>query len=169
MDVKLELYRGEAQRAIELIVRFWQAHNHETVSKEAAMEDLAAWTAPGHRLYFIRSREETVGFLHLGSRGCEIDWLEDIFVLPEFQRMGIGSAAVRQAEEIVREYSQCLYIEAAARNTAAIRLYRRLGYDCLNTVTVRKDFRPEKYETVSTERLLNLDFEIRQQKERGKQ
>ena len=41
MNVKLELYRGEAGMAIELIVRFWQAHNNETVRPEDAMEELA--------------------------------------------------------------------------------------------------------------------------------
>lgn len=41
MDVKLELYRGETELAVELIIRFWQAHNNETVRPEDAMEELA--------------------------------------------------------------------------------------------------------------------------------
>ena len=36
--------------------------------------------------------------------------------------------------------SEAESIEAAARNEAAIRLYRKLGYNCLNTITLRKDF-----------------------------
>ena len=61
-------------------------------------------------------------------------------MLPDWQGRGIGSLAVGLAEAIVREYSPCIYVEAAARNEAAIRLYRKLGFDCLNTVTLRKDF-----------------------------
>ncbi len=38
--------------------------------------------------------------------------------------------------------------EAAARNARAIRLYRRLGYGCLNTITLRKDFILILYKTV---------------------
>ena len=49
----------------------------------------------------ISYNEEYVGFVHLGSRGCEIDWLEDIFVLPEFQGKGIGTCAIKLIEEIV--------------------------------------------------------------------
>ena len=43
----------------------------------------------------------------------------------------------------------------------AIRLYQRIGYDCLNTITVRKDFHPEKREVICTEKLLNMDFNIK--------
>lgn len=32
-----------------------------------------------------------------------------------------------------------LYLEVAARNIEALKLYQRLGYDTLNTVTIRKD------------------------------
>ena len=68
------------------------------------------------------------------------------------------------AEEIVRQYSESLYIEAAARNEQAIRLYRRLGYDCLNTISVRKDFQLEHFTTVRTEHLYDTSFDIRKVK-----
>lgn len=100
-------------------------------------------------------------FVHLGSRGGEIDWLEELFVLPEFQGRGIGTRTIGLAEEIVSAYSESFYIEAAARNEKAIRLYRKLGYDCLNTVTIRKDFHAERFETLSTERILDMDFQIK--------
>ena len=82
MDVTLAPYENEADTAIRLIIRFWQAHNHETPKLEEAAEDLTRWTKEGHRLYFIRYGGEAVGFVHLGSRGGEIDWLEELFVLP---------------------------------------------------------------------------------------
>ena len=161
MDVTLAPYENEADTAIRLIIRFWQAHNHETPKLEEAAEDLTQWTKEGHRLYFIRYGGEAVGFVHLGSRGGEIDWLEELFVLPEFQGRGIGTRAIGLAEEIVSAYSESFYIEAAARNEKAIRLYRKLGYDCLNTVTIRKDFHAERFETLSTERILDMDFQIK--------
>ena len=93
-----------------------------------------------------------------------MDWLEDIFVLPEFQGKGIGTRAIRLAEDIVKGYSESLFIEAAVRNRDAIRLYQKLGYTCLNTVTVRKDFQPENYETIDTETLFDMDFHIKRYK-----
>lgn len=165
MDVTLVPYGNEADTAVKLIIQFWQAHNHETPSYEEAAEDLTQWTKEGHRLYFIRYGGEAVGFVHLGSRGGEIDWLEELFVLPEFQGRGIGTRAIALAEEIVKAYSESFYIEAAARNEKAIRLYRKLGYDCLNTITIRKDFQAERFETLSTERILGMDFRVKRYKE----
>ncbi len=166
MNIDLAEYDDRREEeALTLIQGFWLAHNHYHQTREEARQDLQAWTGEGHRLYFITVEDVPVGLLHLGSRGGEIDWLEDLFVLPEYQGRGIGSQAVRMAEDLVRQYSQSMYIEAAARNERAIRLYRRLGYDCLNTVTVRKDFPGYDYDVVRTERVYGQEFEIRKDKE----
>lgn len=159
--VKLTLYAEEQAVAASLIRAFWQCHNGETQTREEGLQNLADWTREGQRFYFIRYQGEPVGFVHLGSRGAECDWLEDLFVLPDYQRQGIGTRAVALAEEIVKEYSVSMYIEAAARNQGAIRLYRKLGYDCLNTITIRKDFQPERYETVAREQIQGQAFQVR--------
>ena len=86
-------------------------------------------------------------------------------MLPEFQRKGIGSRAIQLAEDIVKEYSESLYIEVAARNMKAIRLYQRIGYNCLNTITIRKDFQPERHEIIGNERLFEMDFDVKRNKE----
>ena len=39
-----------------------------------------------------------------------------------------AKAIIRQAEEMVRAYSDAVHIEAVARNEGAIRLYRRKGF-----------------------------------------
>ena len=165
MNVQLIGYNGEIEIATNLITKFWQEHNHFTPSYADVCEDLREWTKAGHFLYFICLDNNYVGFVHLGSRGCEADWLEDIFVLPEFQRKGIGSRAIQLAEDIVKEYSESLYIEVAARNMKAIRLYQRIGYNCLNTITIRKDFQPEKHETIRNERIFEMDFDVKRYKE----
>ena len=165
MKVFLILYSNEEKEAVKLITDFWKSHNNHNSTYEEALEDLRAWTKEGHKLYLIKYNEEYIGFVHLGSRGCEIDWLEDIFVLPEFQRKGIGSRAIQLAEGIVKEYSESLYIEVAARNMKAIRLYQRIGYNCLNTITIRKDFQPERHEIIGNERIFEMDFDVKRNKE----
>ena len=165
MDIQLIAYQNEIELATDLIIRFWQEHNHFTPSSEDAQVDLREWTKTGHYLYYITLNGAYIGFVHLGNRGCEADWLEDIFVLPEFQGKGIGSRAIQLAEDIVKEYSESLYIEVAARNMKAIRLYQRIGYNCLNTLTIRKDFRPEKCETIGNERIMEMDFDVKRYKE----
>ena len=62
---------------------------------------------------------------------------------------------------MVKEYSESLYIEVASRNINAIRLYHKIGYDCLNTLTIRKDFKDEKQEVISKEQIFEMEFEVR--------
>ena len=161
MKIELIRYSDEQEIAIDLIIRFWKEHNDINVSYEDANENLIEWTKEGHILYFISVDNEYVGFVHLGSRGCEIDWLEDIFVLPKCQNQGIGTKAIQIVEEMVKQYSESLYIEVASRNINAIRLYHKIGYDCLNTLTIRKDFKVEKQETVGKEKIFEMDFKVK--------
>ena len=53
---------------------------------------------------FILSLKEDVpiGFVHLGSRGAEVDWIEDLFVLPEYQGNGYGSHAIALVEAEIK-------------------------------------------------------------------
>lgn len=163
--ITLKQYTNEKTQIIPLIQGFWKAHSHYDQSEAEALEDLQNWTKPGHMIYFIQNDAVNVGFAHLGSRGGKMDWLEDLFILPEWQGHGFGNEAIHQLEEIVKQYSVSLYIEAAARNEAAIRLYRKLGYDCLNTVTIRKDFPGYEYDVVRKENIHGMEFEIRKDKD----
>lgn len=165
MKIELIKYENEEELMVSLISAFWEVHNHILPTKEETLKDLEEWTSVGHVLFFIQYINEIVGFVHLGSRGDAINWLEDIFVLPKYQNQGIGAKAIQMIEEIVKEYSDSLYIEAAARNAKAIRLYHKIGYDCLNTITIRKDFQPQNFETFQQESICGLDFNIKKMKD----
>ena len=162
--VTLRPYAGEEDAAAGLIAAFWLSHSDYVQPREEALDDLHAWTSDGHRLYFLDHNGVTAGFAHLGSRGGEIDWVEELFILPEYQGRGLGAAALEAIGELVRGYSESLYLEVAARNLRALRLYRRVGFDCLNTVTLRRDFHPEEFETVRTDELLGHSFEVRRKR-----
>lgn len=162
--VSLEEYQGEKELAVNLIQGFWLAHNNYNQPLNEAEEDLCAWTNVGHKFYFIIFDNEKVGFIHIGSRGSKIDWLEDIFVKPVFQNKGIGTKAIALIEEIISSYSKSIYIEAAARNEPAIKLYRKLGFNCLNTITIRKDFQEKEFDVIKKEQIFNEQFEIRKLK-----
>lgn len=159
--VTLRPYQNESDTIIPMIQAFWLHHSCVEQMPEDAAEDLRAWTAPNHALYLILQDGQAAGFLHLGSRGGPVDWLEELFVLPAFQNQGIGTEAIRLAEEIVSQYSDSVHIEAVARNEGAIRLYRRLGYDCLNSIVIRKDLRDTGFHCMRKEQLYDMLFEIR--------
>lgn len=164
MKIELSLYSGQHDEACRLIKYFWQVHNNYTETDEETEEDFKIYTGENHSFYFIKCDNSVVGFVHLGSRGGKIDWLEEIFVMPEYQNRGIGSKAIKLVEEIVKSYSPSLYIEAASKNEKAIRLYRKLDYNCLNTITIRKDFDENLCENIGKENLFGMDFDVRKRK-----
>ncbi|HEM3597474.1 TPA: GNAT family N-acetyltransferase [Streptococcus suis] len=145
----------------ELIKGFWKEHNNIEQSDEDAGLDYEDWTNEGHKLFLIKKQSNFIGFAHMGNRGAEVDWLEDLFILKEYQRKGIGSFVIRKLEEIVKSYSKSLYIEVAARNLKALKLYYELGYDCLNTITIRKDFNGEDFSIIQKENIGGFIFEIK--------
>lgn len=151
----------DLDNTLRLISLFWKEHNNADTSREDDLKDLADWTVPGHQLWMVEFAGEMIGFAHMGSRGGEIDWLEDLFIMPKYQGRGFGSQVIQLLEDQVRQYSESLYIEVAARNLHALKLYHRLGYDCLNTLTVRKDFKPENFDCVSKEIVSGHELVIR--------
>ena len=163
MNEKIQLieYSNEEEVLLHLIKQFWIAHNDYTQTVEESLEDLRAWTGFNHKVFLIEKSGVYIGFVHLGSRGGELDWIEDLFVLPEYQGNGYGSIAIRLTEDIVKKYSESIYLEVAARNLNALKLYHRQGYNCLNTITIRKDFEPENFNTIRNENLLCYPFEVR--------
>ena len=92
--------------------------------------------------------KQVVGFLHLASRGGNIDWLKHLFVLKEYRQRKIAFSAINLAEKMVSAYSPSWYIKVAARNSRALKLYRKVGYDCLNTITIYKDFKVKDFEII---------------------
>lgn len=157
----LQKYNNEQDILCSLIKSFWIAHNDYTPTDEEAMEDLRVWTGKDHVVYYIMIEDKPIGFVHLGARGCNIDWLEDLFILPEYQGHGYGTQVLKLTEDIVKEYSDSIYLEVAARNMEAMKLYCRNGYDCLSTITIRKDFKPDDFEVISRETILGHDLEVK--------
>lgn len=118
-EVRIEKYiegNNRKEEILTLIFDFWKEHNSLITPPEILESDYKLWTGEGSVLYLIKYQDETAGFGRLGSRGCDSDWLEDIFVKNEFKNLGIGSKAILLLEEEVRKYSVSMYIEVSARN-----------------------------------------------------
>ena len=161
MDVILKSYDGKAEETfLRYMAAFFLAH-HVKIDEAQARENLAEWTAAGHELYAILCDGQPAGFLHLNMRGSTVCWIEDIFVDEKLRGQGIASEAIRLAEEILRRRGVTgICMDVVPDNTSALRLYHRLGYDRLSTVTVRKDFQP--FETERTEQIAGLQFRVKE-------
>lgn len=64
-------------------------------------------------------------------RLCEDGELDDLYVLPDFQCRGIGSAIL---EKCIRQSQKTMYLYVFSRNTRAISLYERFGFSLRETV-----------------------------------
>lgn len=156
-NIALERYDGSQEaEMLSDIAAFWKIH-YVDLTPEGAASDLRAWTAEGHELYVILCGNAAAGFLHMGSRGSACDWLEDVFVREELRGRGIGSRAIELAWEMIRVKGlETLYLEVVPANEAAIRLYHRLGFTNLNTLTLNRSVKEKRQ--LGTETIGGLTF-----------
>lgn len=155
--VEIKLYEDRYEQSVLTdIIDFWKTHFCD-MSPEDAREELASWTGKRHELYVVLSGGEAAGFLHLGSRGGPCNWLEDVFVREELRGRGIGSRAIQLAWDLIRERGdETMYLEVVPANAAAIRLYHRLGFTNLNTITLNRSVKEKRQ--LGTETIQGLEF-----------
>lgn len=151
MHIALKEYEAAYQVQVKRdIVDFFAFHGglvgeREEASAQAeeeAEEVLENWRRGRSALYAILDGEAYAGFLRLEYRGDQVAWIEDLYVRPERRGQGIASQAIGQAEKIVaaRPGYTALCMDVVPRNTQALNLYYRLGYDTLSLITLRKEF-----------------------------
>ncbi|MCL2508274.1 MAG: GNAT family N-acetyltransferase [Oscillospiraceae bacterium] len=105
------------------------------------IETLERWISEDHALYVILHGGESAGFIHIGYRGGNVAWIEDIYVDKQRRGKGIASRAVRLAEEIIardKDYD-AVCVDICPRNTDSMKLAFSLGYINLSMITVRKE------------------------------
>ncbi len=124
----------------------------------SAAETLNGWLEPGHELRVITLDGESAGFVHIGYRGGNVAWIEDIYVAPQFRGQGVATRAIALAERLIAQKPgyDAVCMDVAPRNEAALRLYHRLGYDSLSLVTLRKQLGENPRDRHAE--ILGLDF-----------
>lgn len=159
MTVELKVYTADfEQKIIEDIIAFWKTHNNE-VTKEEAKQDLINWTGRNHELYLILRDNCVVGFVHMGSRGAGIDWLEDLFVEEAFRRQGIATKVIELMwEKLQKSGKETMYLEVVPANKEAMALYHKLGFTNLNTLTLNRSVKKKK--PIRQETIQNMIFDV---------
>ena len=86
-----------------------------------------------HSLFLISARDENgklVGFLRAVGDGYSILYIQDIIVLPEYQRQGIGTQLLRQTLEHFKEVYQIILTTDSELKTIAF--YEANGFTALS-------------------------------------
>lgn len=73
-----------------------------------------------------QENEKVVGFCRVIRREDK-DAMQAIYVLPEYQRLGIGSAFWREIEKLL-DSNREIIVQVATYNTGAIEFYKRCGF-----------------------------------------
>lgn len=70
------------------------------------------------------------GYVHFHQDGERME-LDDLYILPEFQGQGLGTAVI---EKCCAETELPVYLYVFIRNEGAVRLYERLGFRIIQTI-----------------------------------
>lgn len=81
--------------------------------------------------YLARDGEEIVGVVRLIGDGFSSVFVQDLIVLPSYQRQGIGSALMKKA---LGEFKDAYQVQLATDQTEkTLGFYRSLGFETLST------------------------------------
>ena len=149
--IELVPYSSEFKNdTIKNILDFYNFHslllnkksNDQKANDMKAEKTLENWLQNSHEWYIIQYKEIVVGFLHIGYRGGNVAWIEDIYV----------------AEEIIKSHEgyTSFCFDVVPQNAAALNLYYKLGYHNLSLITIRKELYENNRDR--TEKFMGLDF-----------
>ena len=82
-------------------------------------------------IYLARDGEEIVGLVRLVGDGFSSVFVQDLIVLPTYQRQGIGSTLIKQA---LSDYKDTYQVQLATEQTEkTLEFYRSLGFETLSS------------------------------------
>ena len=82
-------------------------------------------------IYLARDGEKIVGLVRLVGDGFSSVFVQDLIVLPSYQRQGIGSNLMKEA---LADYKDAYQIQLATEETEkTLSFYRSLGFETLST------------------------------------
>ena len=82
-------------------------------------------------IYLARDGEKIVGLVRLVGDGFSSVFVQDLIVLPSYQRQGIGSSMMKEA---LADYKGAYQVQLATEETGkTLGFYRSLGFETLST------------------------------------
>lgn len=90
---------------------------------------------PARETYLVHDDAGVSGFIVLDMRGTFAGYIQSICVRQDLRGRGLGSALLRAAERRIFASSPNVFLCVSSFNTGALRLYRRLGYEVVGTLS----------------------------------
>ena len=82
-------------------------------------------------VYLAFDGEKIVGLIRLVGDGFSSVFVQDLIVLPSYQRQGIGSSLMKEA---LKDYKDAYQVQLVAEETErTLEFYRSMGFEILST------------------------------------
>ena len=122
-------FTKERSVSIDDILHLYQAVGWTNYTNQTQM--LEQSLAHSLAIYVARDGKEIVGSVRLVGDGFSSVFVQDLIVLPSYQRQGIGSNLMKEA---LADYKDAYQIQLATEQTEkTLGFYRSLGFETLST------------------------------------
>ena len=102
----------------------WTNYTHQPQMLEQSLAHSLA-------IYLAQDGEKIVGLVRLVGDGFSSVFVQDLIVLPSYQRQGIGSTLMKQA---LSDYKDAYQVQLATEETEkTLGFYRSLGFETLSS------------------------------------
>ena len=119
----------ETSVSIDDVLHLYQAVGWTNYTNQLQM--LAQALSHSLATYLARDGEKIVGLARLVGDGFSSVFVQDLIVLPSYQRQGIGSNLMKEA---LADYKDAYQIQLATEETEkTLGFYRFLGFETLST------------------------------------
>ena len=119
----------ETSVSIDDVLHLYQAVGWTNYTNQPQM--LAQALSHSLATYLARDGEEVVGLVRLIGDGFSSVFVQDLIVLPTYQRQGIGSTLMKQA---LADYKDAYQIPLATEESEkTLGFYRSLGFETLSS------------------------------------
>jgi ribosomal protein S18 acetylase RimI-like enzyme len=131
----LEAQISDIDQLLPLIHDFYQHFDYPYVETEKRLTLASLLQNPTFgRLYLIQSEKNIVGYVYLSfyfslEFGGRTAFIDELFILPGYRGLGMGSRVIEQVEQQCRELQfRAIHLESERKNTGATALYLKLGF-----------------------------------------
>ena len=119
----------ETSVSLDDVLHLYQAVGWTNYTNQPQM--LAQALTHSLAIYLARDGEEIVGLVRLIGDGFSSVFVQDLIVLPTYQRQGIGSTLMKQA---LYDYKDTYQIQLATEESEkTLGFYRSLGFETLSS------------------------------------
>lgn len=115
---------------------FWKTQLVDA-SDADILEDIRRMLSPRCYGYLIMYEENIAGFTFVNEKYGYTNNIEYLYIKENFRRKGLASFALKEIKEIVlKNNNPRVQIEVAPNNISALKLYHKLGFTSIDTITL---------------------------------